>query len=102
MWLKAYPINENLLRSTWCQVDLPGPNSLPHTHYLLQGKTGAFFQGSLTASSPAPCPQEVLNTYCSPRLQNLRKGFSYSFLETASITEIPTEAFPFTQKEKCS
>ena len=44
MWLKAHPINENLLRSTLCQVGLPSPNPRPSPQTLPpDGKTGALF-----------------------------------------------------------
>lgn len=70
--------------------------------HILRGKMGASFQRSLSVPSPAPCPLQVLSTYRWPKLRNLFNCFSHSFLETASMTEISTRAFPFTQKEKCS
>lgn len=72
------------------------------THILRGNMTGASFQHSLTVPSPAPCPLQVLSTYCWPKFHNLFNCFSHSFLETASMTEISTKAFPFTQKQKCS
>lgn len=102
VWLKAHPINGNLLRSTsqlgvFAQPKPPAPSQQTH---LLMGRQGPFScipTAPIRSTRPTRC-----STLCCPRLQNLLNHFSHSFLEIASKTEICTEAFPFTQKEKCS